>query len=106
MNTDLPRTPDPGTPTGADAPGPTPTRFLTNGRPTPMDTPITPMALFTSSGFWHDADLLDDCLWRMTVTVVMQTESSFWDSLVFDRLDDLYVEAVTADFGTVGWPPP
>jgi transposase len=31
----------------------------------------------------------------------MQADSSFWDSLVFDGIDDVDVEAVTAAFGTV-----
>ncbi|MEU6657140.1 transposase family protein, partial [Streptomyces sp. NPDC046900] len=31
----------------------------------------------------------------------MQADSSFWDSLVFDGIDDVDVEAVTAVFGTV-----
>ncbi|WP_405717478.1 hypothetical protein OG607_00975 [Streptomyces sp. NBC_01537] len=31
----------------------------------------------------------------------MQTNASFWDSLVFDGIDDVDVEAVTALFGTV-----
>ncbi|MCQ6246131.1 ISL3 family transposase [Streptomyces malaysiensis] len=31
----------------------------------------------------------------------MQTDASFWDSLVFDGIDDVDVEAVTAAFGTV-----
>jgi hypothetical protein len=36
------------------------------------------------------------------VTVlVMQTDSSFWDSLVFDGIDDVDIEAVAAAFGTV-----
>ncbi|MCT2546916.1 MULTISPECIES: hypothetical protein [Streptomyces] len=30
----------------------------------------------------------------------MQTDASFWDSLVFERIDDVDVEAVTAVFGT------
>ncbi|MFC9677882.1 hypothetical protein [Streptomyces sp. NPDC056949] len=36
----------------------------------------------------------------MTV-LVMQADASFWDSLVFDGIDDVDVEAVTAVFGTV-----
>ncbi|MFF8973605.1 transposase family protein [Streptomyces sp. NPDC014995] len=36
----------------------------------------------------------------MTV-LVMQTDASLWDSLVFDGIDDMNVEAVTAAFGTV-----
>ncbi|MGW1675192.1 transposase family protein [Streptomyces sp. NPDC002324] len=31
----------------------------------------------------------------------MQADESFWDSLVFDGIDDVDVEAVTAAFGTV-----
>jgi transposase len=31
----------------------------------------------------------------------MQTDASFWDSLVFDGIDDVDVEAVTAAFGTI-----
>ncbi|MFF2964557.1 transposase family protein [Streptomyces sp. NPDC057963] len=31
----------------------------------------------------------------------MQADGSFWDSLVFDGIDDVDVEAVTAAFGTV-----
>ncbi|MFD7611337.1 transposase family protein [Streptomyces sp. NPDC059828] len=31
----------------------------------------------------------------------MQTDASLWDSLVFDGIDDVDVEAVTAAFGTV-----
>ncbi|MFF4391139.1 transposase family protein [Streptomyces sp. NPDC001552] len=31
----------------------------------------------------------------------MQADASFWDSLVFDGIDDVDVEAVTAAFGTV-----
>lgn len=31
----------------------------------------------------------------------MQTDASFWDSLVFDGIDEVDVEAVTAVFGTV-----
>ncbi|WP_369265237.1 transposase family protein [Streptomyces sp. R35] len=31
----------------------------------------------------------------------MLTNASFWDSLVFDGIDDVDVEAVTATFGTV-----
>ncbi|MEU9197939.1 transposase family protein [Streptomyces hundungensis] len=31
----------------------------------------------------------------------MQTDAPFWDSLVFDGIDDVDVEAVTARFGTV-----
>ncbi|WP_405803600.1 hypothetical protein OG729_00880 [Streptomyces sp. NBC_00210] len=45
---------------------------------------------------------------RPVTVLVMQAEVSFWDSLLFDGIDDLVVEAVTADFGTVdvvarGW---
>jgi hypothetical protein len=39
-------------------------------------------------------------LWTVMV-LVMQTDAPFWDSLVFDRIDDVDVEAVTARFGTV-----
>jgi transposase len=39
-------------------------------------------------------------LWPVTV-LVMQADVSFWDSLVFDGIDDLTVEAVKAVFGTV-----
>ncbi|MGP4052432.1 hypothetical protein [Streptomyces sp. 2A115] len=31
----------------------------------------------------------------------MKVEASFWDSLAFDGIDDVDVEAVTAPFGTV-----
>ncbi|MFD4592810.1 transposase family protein [Streptomyces rubiginosohelvolus] len=31
----------------------------------------------------------------------MQTDAPFWDSLVFDGIDEVEVEAVTAAFGTV-----
>ena len=31
----------------------------------------------------------------------MQADASFWDSLVFDGIDDVDIEAVTAAFGTV-----
>ncbi|MFE7394688.1 hypothetical protein [Streptomyces sp. NPDC057582] len=31
----------------------------------------------------------------------MQADMSFWDSLVFDGIDDVDVEAVTVVFGTV-----
>lgn len=31
----------------------------------------------------------------------MQAVATFWDSLVFDGIDDVDVEAVTAAFGTV-----
>ncbi|MGY0021460.1 ISL3 family transposase [Streptomyces sp. YJ-C3] len=33
--------------------------------------------------------------------LVMQADATFWDSLVFDGIDDVGVEAVTATFGTV-----
>lgn len=36
----------------------------------------------------------------MTV-LVMQSDASFWDSLVFDGIDNVDVEAVSAAFGTV-----
>ncbi|MEU0956875.1 ISL3 family transposase [Streptomyces niveus] len=39
-------------------------------------------------------------LWTVMV-LVMQTDASFWDSLVFDGIDEVDVEAVTAAFGTV-----
>jgi hypothetical protein len=39
-------------------------------------------------------------LWPVTV-LVMQADASFWNSLVFDGIDELTVEAVTAAFGTV-----
>lgn len=39
-------------------------------------------------------------LWPVTV-LLMQTDAPFWDSLVFDGIDDVDVEAVTAAFGTV-----
>lgn len=39
-------------------------------------------------------------LWPVMV-LVMQTDAPFWDSLVFDGIDDVDVEAVTAAFGTV-----
>ncbi len=35
------------------------------------------------------------------MVLVMQTDAPFWDSLVFDGIDDVDVEAVTAAFGTV-----
>jgi hypothetical protein len=36
------------------------------------------------------------------VTVlVMQADASFWDSLVFDGIDDVDLETVTVAFGTV-----
>ncbi|WP_229853012.1 hypothetical protein [Streptomyces albospinus] len=31
----------------------------------------------------------------------MRTDTPFWDSLVFDGIDDVDVDAVTAAFGTV-----
>ena len=36
----------------------------------------------------------------MTV-LVMQADITFWDSLVFDGMDDVDVEEVTAAFGTI-----
>ncbi|MCV2460978.1 ISL3 family transposase [Streptomyces sp. ICN988] len=39
-------------------------------------------------------------LWTVMV-LVMLTDAPFWDSLVFDGIDDVDVEAVTAAFGTV-----
>ncbi|MFE9790283.1 hypothetical protein ACFYRL_00885 [Streptomyces goshikiensis] len=36
----------------------------------------------------------------MTV-LVMQTDAPFWDSLVFEGIEDVDVEPVTAAFGTV-----
>ncbi|MES9511776.1 hypothetical protein ABWJ92_36200 [Streptomyces sp. NPDC000609] len=39
-------------------------------------------------------------LWTVMVLVV-QTGAPFWDSLVFDGIDEMDVEAVTAAFGTV-----
>lgn len=39
-------------------------------------------------------------LWAVTV-LVMLADASFWDSLVFDGICDVDVEAVTAAFGTV-----
>ncbi|MFD3658932.1 hypothetical protein [Streptomyces sp. NPDC058620] len=39
-------------------------------------------------------------LWTVMV-LVMQTDAPLWDSLVFDGIDDVNVEAVTAVFGTV-----
>ncbi|MEV0634343.1 hypothetical protein AB0I77_05075 [Streptomyces sp. NPDC050619] len=36
----------------------------------------------------------------------MQSDASFWDSLVFDGIDDVDVDAVTAAFGTVDASPP
>lgn len=38
--------------------------------------------------------------WPGTV-LVMQADTTFWDSLVFDGIDDVYVDEVTAAFGTV-----
>ncbi|MFK0050108.1 transposase family protein [Streptomyces sp. NPDC090741] len=35
------------------------------------------------------------------MVLVMQTVAPFWDSLVFEGIDDVDVEAVTAAFGTV-----
>ncbi|WP_229843817.1 hypothetical protein [Streptomyces chryseus] len=31
----------------------------------------------------------------------MQTDAPFWDSLMFDGIDEVDIEAVTAAFGTV-----
>lgn len=39
-------------------------------------------------------------LWPVTV-LVMQANAAFWDLLVFDGIDDVDVEAVTAVFGTI-----
>jgi hypothetical protein len=39
-------------------------------------------------------------LWPVTVLVI-QADASFWNSLVFDGIDELAVEAVTAAFGRV-----
>jgi hypothetical protein len=39
-------------------------------------------------------------LWTVMV-LVMQTDGPFWDSLVFDGIDEVDVEAVTAAFGTI-----
>ncbi|MFJ3786336.1 transposase family protein [Streptomyces sp. NPDC090093] len=35
------------------------------------------------------------------MVLVMQTDTPFWDSLVFDGIDEVEVEAFTAAFGTV-----
>ncbi|MEK8143054.1 hypothetical protein NKH18_15280 [Streptomyces sp. M10(2022)] len=35
------------------------------------------------------------------MVLVTQTGAPFWDSLVFEGIDDMDVEAVTAAFGTV-----
>ncbi|MFF4429684.1 hypothetical protein ACFYZ4_10995 [Streptomyces sp. NPDC001513] len=35
------------------------------------------------------------------VVLVIQTDAPFWNSLVFEGIDDVDVEAVTAAFGTV-----
>lgn len=35
------------------------------------------------------------------MVLVMQADAPFWDSLVFEGIDDVDVEAVTAAFGTV-----
>ncbi|MEU6298944.1 transposase family protein [Streptomyces erythrochromogenes] len=35
------------------------------------------------------------------MVLVMQTDAPFWDSLVFDGIDEVDVESVTAAFGTV-----
>ncbi|MFF3495246.1 ISL3 family transposase [Streptomyces sp. NPDC002795] len=47
--------------------------------------------------------LADRCCRRLlpVMVLVMQTDAPFWDSLVFDGIDDVEVEAVTAAFGTV-----
>ncbi|MFI7316850.1 transposase family protein [Streptomyces venezuelae] len=47
--------------------------------------------------------LVDRCCRRvLTVMVlVVQADAPFWDSQVFDGIDDVEVEAVTAAFGTV-----
>lgn len=39
------------------------------------------------------------------MVLVMQTDAPFWDSLVFEGIDNVDLEAVTAAFGTVGWWP-
>lgn len=44
----------------------------------------------------------------MVLVLVMQSDAPFWDSLGFEGIDDVDVEAVTAAFGTVevvarGW---
>ncbi|MFF8974975.1 hypothetical protein [Streptomyces sp. NPDC014995] len=50
---------------------------------------------------------VDSCcgrLWMVMVMVmvlVMQTDAPLWDSLVFEGIDEVDVEAVTAAFGTV-----
>ncbi|MFJ5731518.1 transposase family protein [Streptomyces paradoxus] len=38
---------------------------------------------------------------QTVMVLVMQTDAPFWDSLVFEGIDDVDVEAVTAAFGTV-----
>ncbi|MFE5096405.1 hypothetical protein ACFRCI_40360 [Streptomyces sp. NPDC056638] len=38
---------------------------------------------------------------RTVMVLFMQADTSFWDSLVFDGIDEVDVEAVTAAFGTV-----
>ncbi|MEV0581131.1 MULTISPECIES: transposase family protein [unclassified Streptomyces] len=35
------------------------------------------------------------------IVLVMQTDAPFWDSLVFDGIDEVDIEAVTAAVGTV-----
>lgn len=35
------------------------------------------------------------------MVLVMRTDAPFWNSLVFDGIDEVEVEAVTAAFGTV-----
>lgn len=39
------------------------------------------------------------------MVLVMQTDAPFWDSLVFEGIHNVDLEAVTAAFGTVGWWP-
>ncbi|MEU4280823.1 transposase family protein [Streptomyces tanashiensis] len=46
------------------------------------------------------ADRCCDRLWTVMV-LVMQTDAPLWDSLVFDGIDSVDVETVTAAFGTV-----
>jgi hypothetical protein len=38
---------------------------------------------------------------QFLMTLVMQADVSFWDSLAFDGINDVDVEAVIAAFGTV-----
>ncbi|WP_078959956.1 hypothetical protein [Streptomyces sp. NRRL B-24085] len=47
--------------------------------------------------------LVDRCCRRLStvMVLVMQTDAPFLDSLVFDGIDDVEVEAVTAAFDTV-----